>query len=137
MQTSTTQVSFTTLTASPGKLLTDGSTYASVVSLPSGADASIWTEVDELEVPPEAPPEPSPVPVVRYSKYRIQLACQRRGLWERVKEAIARAGLQDSWANIIDIRSDNPELQMVLPTIETLFGATTVAAVLAESIIEQ
>ena len=80
------------------------------------------------------PIPPEPTPVVRYSKYRIQLACQSRGLWEQVKAAIAAAGLQDSWANIQDIASDNPELQAALPTISEAFGSDTVDAVLAESI---
>ena len=73
-------------------------------------------------------------PAVRYSKYKIQLATQSRGLWEQVKAAIAAAGLQDSWANIVDIASDNPELQRALPAIRETFGSETVDAVLRESI---
>ena len=57
METTSTQVSFTTLTASPGKLLTDGSTVASVVSLPPGADPSLWYEIDEDT--PQTSEEPS------------------------------------------------------------------------------
>jgi len=73
---------------------------------------------------------------VRYSKYRIQLACQKRGLWEQVKSAISSAELQDSWENIVDIASDNEELERALPTIKEQFGEDVVDAVLAESIVE-
>ena len=71
---------------------------------------------------------------VHYSKYRIQLACQKRGLWDQVKAAIDTAGLSDSWNNIIDLSSDNPELLAALPAIRQAFGADTVDAVLAESV---
>lgn len=37
------------LTADEGKLLTNGETYAKVVYLGEGADASAWREVDESE----------------------------------------------------------------------------------------
>ena len=77
---------------------------------------------------------PVPPPAVRYSKYKIQLACQGRKLWGLVKEKIASAGMADSWANIQDIASDNPELQAALPAIKEAFGADVVEAVLAESI---
>lgn len=92
-----------------------------------------YIQVDEWDYVPLPEPEPE---VVRYSKYKIQLACQSRGLWEQVKSAIATAGLQDSWSNIVDIASDNPELRMALPAIKDLFGADVVDAVLAESIAE-
>lgn len=74
--------------------------------------------------------------VVEYSKYKIQLACQKRELWEQVKAAIAASGKQDSWDNIIDIASDNPELLAVLPAIKETFGEEVVEAVLQESIME-
>jgi hypothetical protein len=80
---------------------------------------------------PDPTPEPQPV---RYSKYKIQLACQARSLWDDVKAAIAAANLQDSWANIQDISSDNPELQAALPAIREHFGSDLVDEVLAESI---
>lgn len=84
----------------------------------------------EYEPIPE--PEPEPAPVVRYSKYRIQLACQKRGIWEQVKAAISAAGMSDSWANIVDIASDNEELVAALPAIKEAFGAEVVEEVLSE-----
>ena len=77
--------------------------------------------------------EPAPV---RYSKYKIQLACQKRGLWQQVKTAIHDAGMDDSWANIQDIASDNPELVAALPGIRQSFGTELVDEVLSESIAE-
>lgn len=74
-----------------------------------------------------------PDPPKRYSKYKIQIATQERGLWEQVKAAIASAGLTDSWTNIVDIAADNPELQAALPVIRQAFGSDTVAAVLEEA----
>lgn len=74
--------------------------------------------------------------VVRYSKYKIQIACQKRNLWEQVKEAIAAAGLSDSWANIQDIASGNPEFVAALPGIRQSFGTELVDDVLSESIAE-
>ena len=85
-----------------------------------------WTKTSRDE------PEPMP-PVKRYSKYKIQLAAQERSLWEQVKSAIAGAGLQDSWSNIVDIAADNPELQAALPAIREAFGSDTVDAVLEEA----
>jgi hypothetical protein len=103
--------------------------------VPEGDDAPyIWVDSWEYIPIPEPEPEPEPPPAVRYSKYKIQLACQRRGLWEQVKGAIAQAGLQDSWSNIVDIASDNPELVSALPDIRKIFGSTLVDAVLAESV---
>ncbi|MBQ7649699.1 MAG: hypothetical protein IJS15_02005 [Victivallales bacterium] len=96
-------------------------------------DVASYIQVDEWDYVPLPEPEPE---VVRYSKYKIQLACQSRGLWERVKEKIAAAGLQDSWSNIVDMASDNPELLVALPAIKEFFGADVVDAVLAESIAE-
>ena len=72
--------------------------------------------------------------VVRYSKYKIQLACQKLGIWQDVKEAIALSGFQDSWNNIVDICSDNQELQKALPAIRELFGSELVDRVLSESV---
>ena len=66
-------------------------------------------------------PEPEPTPVVRYSKYKIQLACQARGLWTAVKDAIAAANLQDSWSNIVDIASDNESIFFPKPNVSFLF----------------
>ena len=74
-----------------------------------------------------------PDPPKRYSKYKIQIATQERGLWEQVKAAIASAGLSDSWTNIVDIAADNPELQAALPAIRQTFGSDTVDAVLGEA----
>lgn len=75
-------------------------------------------------------------PIVRYSKYKIQLATEKRGLWNQVKEAIAAAGKSDSWANIQDIASNNPELVATLPQIRQAFGSELVDTVLSESIAE-
>lgn len=95
-----------------------------------------YIQVTEWEYAPVPAPPPVPEPVVRYSKYKIQLACQKRGLWPNVKDAIANSGKQDSWDNIIDIRSDNDELKAVLPDIRAAFGSDVVDAVLAESVAE-
>lgn len=73
-------------------------------------------------------------PVVRYSKYKIQIACQKRNLWEQVKTAITEAGLSDSWSNIQDIASDNPELVAALPAIRQAFGSELVDEVLSECV---
>lgn len=72
--------------------------------------------------------------VVHYSKYKIQLACQKLGIWQDVKEAIAQSGFQDSWNNIVDISSDNQELQQALPAIREAFGPELVDRVLSESV---
>lgn len=93
-----------------------------------------YIQVDEWTY--EAIPAVEPPPE-RYSKYRIQLACQARGLWEQVKAAIAAANLQDSWSNIMDIASDNPELVAALPAIREAFGSGTVDAVLEEAVMQE
>lgn len=90
-----------------------------------------YIQVDEWGYEPV--PEP-PAPVVRYSKYKIQLACQKRGLWEQVKAAIAEAKLSDSWANIQNIASDNDELAAALPLIKQTFGSELVDEVLSECV---
>lgn len=95
-----------------------------------------YYQVDEWEYTAIPEPEPEPEPVVYYSKYQIQRACQKRGLWDDVKAAIANAGFQDSWENIIRISSDNEELQKALPDIKAAFGADTVDAVLAEAVMD-
>ena len=94
-----------------------------------GGDYIQVTAWEYVEIPP------APEPVVKYSKYKIQLACQDRNLWERVKEAIASAGLTDSWSNIVELSSDNQELKDALPEIKKMFGADVVDAVLRESIV--
>ena len=43
----------TILTADEGKYLFDGQTYGKTVVLPEGADASVWHEVTEEELPKE------------------------------------------------------------------------------------
>ena len=43
----------TILTADDGKYLTNGETYGKTVVLPVGADASVWREVTEEELPKE------------------------------------------------------------------------------------
>lgn len=77
---------------------------------------------------------------IRYSKYYIQLACQKAGqelnrdLWGEVKAAIAAAGLTDSWQNIQDIDANNEELQVALPQIKQLFGEELTERVLREGV---
>lgn len=43
----------TVLTADEGKYLFNGETYGKTVVLPVGADASVWKEVTEEELPKE------------------------------------------------------------------------------------
>lgn len=43
----------TILTADEGKYLFNGQTYGKTVVLPEGADASLWREVTEAELPKE------------------------------------------------------------------------------------
>lgn len=43
----------TILTADDGKYLFNGETYGKTVVLPAGADASVWKEVTEEELPKE------------------------------------------------------------------------------------
>ncbi len=84
----------------------------------------------------EVPDPPTPPPVVRYSKYKLKLACEKRNLWEQVRTLIELAGKWESFLLINDIAADNQELQDVMPDIIAKFGAETVAAVLAESVAE-
>ena len=79
-------------------------------------------------------PEPEPEPVVRYSKYKLKLACESRSLWTQVKDLIERSGKWESFLLINDIASDNQELMDVMPTIRKTFGSDVVDKVLAESI---
>lgn len=90
-----------------------------------------YIQVDSWSYTPIPVPEPEPV---RYSKYKIKLACESRGLWEQVKAAIEAAGKWESFLLIQTISSDNQELKDALPDIRTAFGSDTVDAVLAESI---
>lgn len=106
-----------------------------MVKKPITVDTS-YIQIDTWEYIALPAPDPEPEPVVYYSKYQIQLACQRRGLWEDVKDAIVNAGFQDSWDNIIRISSDNEELKRALPDIKTAFGEKTVEDVLSESVME-
>ena len=77
---------------------------------------------------------------VRYSKYYIQLACQKvgqelnRNLWEEVKQVIQAAGYWDSWQNIQDIDANNEELVAALPQIKQLFGEELTERVLREGV---
>lgn len=82
----------------------------------------------------EVPDPPTPPPVVRYSKYKLKLVCEKRHLWEQVRTLIELAGKWESFLLINDIAADNQELQDVMPDIIAKFGAETVAAVLAESV---
>lgn len=51
MKTAT--ITQTVLTADEGKYLFNGETYGKTVVLPAGADASVWKEVTEEELPKE------------------------------------------------------------------------------------
>ena len=93
-----------------------------------------YIQVDTWSYVPIPIPEPEPEPVYRYSKYLLKNACEKRGLWAQVKDAIEAAGKWESFLLINDIASDNAELLDVLPAIKKNFGAETVDAVLAESI---
>lgn len=99
--------------------------------LPQEAAARLDLQRKKMAVNSTADP-----PIVRYSKYKIQLATEKRNLWQQVKEAIAAAGKTDSWNNIQDIASNNPELVATLPAIRQAFGSDLVDAVLQESIID-
>ena len=99
--------------------------------LPQEAAARLDLQRKKMAVNSTANP-----PIVRYSKYKIQLATEKRNLWQQVKEAIAAAGKTDSWNNIQDIASNNPELVATLPAIRQAFGSDLVDAVLQESIID-
>jgi len=92
-----------------------------------------YIQVDTWEYIPIPEPEP---PVVRYSRYLIKRACERRGLWEQVKAAIEAAGKWESFLIINDIASDNQELEEAMPLIVQTFGQALVDEVLAESIVE-
>ena len=99
-----------------------------------GDGATAYIQIDSWRYIPIPEPEPVPEPVVRYSKYLLKNACEKRGLWERVKAAIEAADKWESFLLINDIASDNPELLGVMPAIKERFGAETVKAVLDESI---
>lgn len=74
--------------------------------------------------------------VVRYDKYAIKNACDKRGLWAQVKEAVESAHKWDAFLLIRDLASDNPELCEILPLIRQKFGSDLVDEVLSESIAE-
>lgn len=114
----------TEITAADGKMLTNGVITAKAVFLPPSASTQDWREIDEAEAP-QSPP-------VRYSKYKIQLKAQALGVWEALKAAIQSAGLSDSWSNINDLASDNPELLDALPAIKAAFPAVDVDEFLSE-----
>lgn len=95
-----------------------------------------YLEVTSWEYTAIPEPEPEPAPVVAYSKYKLKLACESRGLWEQVKAAIETAGKWESFLLIQTISSDNQELKDTLPDIRAAFGSDVVDAVLAESIAE-
>ena len=72
--------------------------------------------------------------VVRYSKYKIMLLAKALDLWEDLKAMLQQYNLQDSWANIVDIASDNEELQRALPFLYSTFGQETVDSVLRQAV---
>ena len=102
--------------------------------LPQEAAARLDLQRKKMAVNSTADP-----PIIRYSKYKIQLAAQKRGLWDQLKEAIAANGLADSWANVDakELTSDNPQLVAALPAIRQAFGSDLVDVVLSESIAEE
>ena len=85
-------------------------------------------------------PKPNGVVVKKYSKYKIQRACEaleiagHGNIWEELEEAIKAAGKWSSWQNIQDIRSDNEELLAVLPAIRQMFPMIDVDKVLDDCI---
>lgn len=92
-----------------------------------------YIQVDAWDYTPIPEPEPE---TVRYSKYLIKLACEKRGIWEQVRTAIEQAGKWESFLLINDIASDNPELLEAMPLIVRTFGQELVDEVLAESVAE-
>jgi len=92
-----------------------------------------YVQVDAWEYIPIPEPEP---PVVRYSRYLIKRACERRGLWEQVKAAIEQAGKWESFVLIQSLDTSNAELQEAMPLLVAKFGQETVDEVLAESVAE-
>lgn len=101
---------------------------------PVSIDTSYWivTAWHYVDLPVPVQPTPAPEPV-KYSKYALKLACEKRGLWEQVKSAIEAAGKWESFLLIQAISSDNAELQEALPGIRQIFGSDVVDAVLEES----
>ena len=85
-------------------------------------------------------PKPNGVVVKKYSKYKIQRACEaleipdHENIWAELEEAIKAAGKWSSWQNIQDIRSDNAELLEVLPVIKQMFPMVDVDKVLDDCI---
>jgi len=92
-----------------------------------------YIQVDAWDYVPLPEPEPE---TVRYSKYLIKLACEKRGIWEQVRTAIEQSGKWESFLLINDIASDNPELLEAMPLIVQAFGQALVDEVLAESVAE-
>lgn len=112
---------------------TDGNTHRALPTIWRNASPITWEYLESHGWSREELPDPEPVPEVKtYSKYKIQLACQRIGIWEEVKSAISLAGYADSWANIQSIASDNAEFVAALPAIREAFPEFDVDAILAE-----
>ena len=86
-------------------------------------------------------PKPNSEVVRKYSKYKIQRACEEihiegiENTWLAVEQAIKDSGKWSSWQNIKDIRSDNSELVAVLPLIKQAFPTVDVDAVLAKCLV--
>ena len=85
-------------------------------------------------------PKPNGVVVKKYSKYKIQRACEaleipdHENIWAELEEAIKAAGKWSSWQNIQDIRSDNAELLEILPVIKQMFPMVDVDKLLDDCI---
>lgn len=83
-------------------------------------------------------PKPNADVVKVYSKYKIQQACEKLhvdgidNVYLAVEQAIKDAGKWSSWQNIINIRSDNPELLAVLPMIKAAFPTVDVDELLSD-----
>jgi len=91
-----------------------------------------YIQVDEWEYTPIPAPEPAPLTI---SKYAVKLACEKRGIWEQVRDAIEQAGKWESFVLIQSLDTSNAELQEAMPLLVQKFGQETVDAVLAESVI--
>lgn len=99
METTTAQI--TMLRAAEGKVLTDGSVFASAVALPSPEAASRWREVDA----PAEDQEPLPTTC---TKYEFVNALKELGLYDTLYAAYAQSPeLQFYWSTVQELDRDN------------------------------
>lgn len=91
---------------------------------------SLGGSIEEEELP-----DP-PAPAVKYSKYKIYLRLRELGLWDEFYHALEEMGLMMSWMTIVDISSDNPELQAAIPQVMSQFPELDVEQELSKCIAE-